>query len=144
MASRKVSQLFFESPLVDLPSWQYFDLQDPFRLVAQHLRTERILRTFCESMGFPKEPADYQQRDEKQEAVQMSLFHALFVSWPKHFFTILDIGATLPQWEKPDEEVYLHLKHVFEERRKYSQQEMWQRQAQQASALLTAGNTTRM
>jgi hypothetical protein len=144
MASRKFSRLFSESPLVDLPSWQYFDLQDHFRLVAQHLRTERILRTFCESMGFPKESADYQQRDEKQEAVQMSLFHALFVSWSKHFFTILDIGATPPQWEKPDDEVYLHLKHVFEERRKYSQQEMWQRQAQQASALLTAGNTTRM
>jgi len=87
-------------------------------------------------MGLPEDPLAYRQHDEKQMAVQMSLFHALFVSWPRQVFTILGTGAELPGREKPDDEVYLFLKHVFEERRKYGQQAMWQRQAQQAAALV--------
>lgn len=137
MTSRKVSRLFSESPLPDLPSWQYFDLLDHFRLIAPHLRPERALSIFCRTMGFPKEPAAYQQRGEKQKAVLMSLFHALFVSWPGQAFNILGAGSKIPGWEHSDEGAYLYLKYVFEEQRKYAQQAMWRRQAQQASVLLT-------
>jgi hypothetical protein len=133
--SRDIPSPFHESPLVDLPPWQYFSLLDHFRLVVPYLRSERIVSALCRSMGFPEEPADYQQHDQKQLAVQILLFHALFVSWPRHFFTILDAGGETSRQEVPDGELYPFLRHVFEERRKLSQQAVWQHQAQLASAL---------
>jgi TniQ len=143
-SSREIPWPFHGSPLAGLPPWQYFSLLDHFSMVAPYLRPERTLSAFCRSMGFPEEPVVCQQRDQKQMAVQISLFHALFVSWPRRVSTVLGTGAEFPGRGKPDDEVYLFLKHVFEERRKYGQQVMWQRQAQQASALARRGEPRKL
>lgn len=134
-SSREIPQPFHGSPLAGLSPWQYFDLLDHFRMVAPYLRPERTLSAFCRSKGFPEEPVACLQRTQKRLAVQLSLFHALFVSWPGQVFTILGTEAESLRLGEPGDEVYPFLRQVFEERRKYGLQAVWQRQTQLAPAL---------
>lgn len=140
-SNREISQPFHGSPLAGLSPWQYFDLLDHFRVVAPYLRPERALSAFCRSTGFPEEPVACLQRAQKQLAVQLPLFHALFVSWPGQVFTILGTEAESLRPGEPGDEVYPFLMHAFEERRKHGQQAVWQRQEQLAFALARRGET---
>jgi TniQ len=141
LSNREISQPFHGSPLAGMSPWQYFDLLDHFRVVAPYLRPERALSAFCRSIRFPEEPVACLQRAQKQLAVQLSLFHALFVSWPGQVFTILGTEAGSLRPGEPGDEVCPFLMHAFEERRKYGQQAVWQRQEQLVFALARRGET---
>jgi hypothetical protein len=70
--------LFFESPLIALQPWEYFDLLERFSQVAPSLRPERTLTALCRALGFPEEPLLYAQEMNQKYAVVISLSYALF------------------------------------------------------------------
>lgn len=127
------------SPLKWLEPWQYFDLLDRFSSVAPHLRPERTLAAACRRLGVPEEPASYGQLDHgRRLAVQVSLFHALGVSWPEQ---VLMIFSSYPRLEELSHQsaseqdaqeiasrVYALLIGLFDAEMKRGQLEVLQRQ----------------
>jgi TniQ len=85
---QKLPPLFEQSPLQELPSRQYFALLERFGTVVPYLRPEKTLvvlaRKYALSDAFPSSLRD----DTKRRAIHLSLFHALFVSWPEVAQTI--------------------------------------------------------
>jgi TniQ len=134
------SPALLQGPLLKwLEPWQYFDLLDRFSAVAPYLRPERTLAAVCRRLGLPEEPASYGQLDHgRRVAVQVSLFHALGMSWPEQVLMIFSSRPRLEEFslqsdsEQDDQEmasrVYALLIGLFEAEMKRGQLEVLQRQ----------------
>lgn len=84
-----------DSPLQELQPWQYFHLLDRFGSTVQYLFPERALNVVCGELDIHEDVALYRRRSVGEMAMQISLFHALFLSWPKYLNVILDISSPL-------------------------------------------------
>jgi hypothetical protein len=86
-----VPSLFRETPLESLQPWEYFDMLYCFSPLYRYLRPEKTLNSLSNRLGLSGEHALYQGLEEHKTAMQVTLFYALFVSWPDQ------LHATLPE-----------------------------------------------
>jgi len=79
---------FHDSPIETLQSWQYFDLLYHFGAISSILRPDRFLPSITSTFKKAGELAYAQQSKTRGLERQVSLFHALFLSWPDMLQTI--------------------------------------------------------
>ncbi len=141
----EVSPPFQRSPLESLQAWEYFDLFDLFGSVLPFLRPERTLASIFRSHGLPDKLTFYQQYEIKRTAMQLSLFHAFFLSWPDQVHTLFGLSLSQNQdiWQSvghPDqgelyENTYGWLKRLFFEAWRKCNQQALQRSLNRAEML---------
>ncbi|MFL5703203.1 MAG: TniQ family protein [Ktedonobacteraceae bacterium] len=85
------SSPFAHSPLSTLESWQYFQLLDLFGSVYRHLLPDRLFAYVGWKMGLHDVHASPVPLEVKALAKQISLFHALFISWPQQCLVLMEV-----------------------------------------------------
>jgi len=140
--SKNIPSLFQNSSLKSLQPWEYFDVFNCFGSVAPYLRPERTLTSLCRLFGLPDESSLSQGLEHHRTALQISLFHALFVSWPDHVYETLYGAFSLSHSKHQDRDLHLldeqnehlsaTLKHLFLEAQTIYAQQAFQRNVMRA------------
>ncbi len=79
------------SPLSDMESWQCFQLLDLFGSVYRHLLPDRLFAYVGCKAGLHDVLTSPVPPEAKALARQISLFHALFISWPQQCLVLMEI-----------------------------------------------------
>ncbi len=122
-------------PLAELKPWQYMDLLDSFGSVAPFLRPERALAATCRELGLPTPPLAGVAQGDRRRMVHVSLFHALFLSWPSQVEALLDCRSfrreLLIDWNQGDQhcqgaetDLSTQLLGLFESRKQEGQRQI--------------------
>jgi hypothetical protein len=82
---------FANSPLSSMESWQCFQLLDLFGLVYRHLLPDRLFAYVGRKVGLHDMCTTPVPPEAKALARQISLFHALFLSWPQQCLILMGI-----------------------------------------------------
>ena len=113
-------------------------------LVFRYLRPERTLTSLCGLLGLPDERSLYEGLEDHRTAIQVSLFHALCMSWPDQLHATLhgaishsrfnEQDGGLPLLDGSSEHLSVALKQLFVET-----QVMYTQQALQRSLMYAGG-----
>jgi len=79
------------SPLSSMESWQCFQLLDLFGSVYRHLLPDRLFAYVGRKVGLHDVLASPVPPEVKALARQISLFHALFISWPQQCLVLMEV-----------------------------------------------------
>jgi hypothetical protein len=90
--SQVVPALFRDTPLESLQPWEYFDILYCFSPLYRYLRPEKTLLSLCRRLGLPDERSLYQRLEDARTAMQTTLFHTLFLSWPDQLYAMVQEG----------------------------------------------------
>lgn len=91
-----IPSLFRDTPLESLQSWEYFDILYCFSPLYRYLRPEKTLLSLCRRLGLPDDRSLYHRLEDARTAMQTTLFHALFISWPDQLYAMVQGGGLPP------------------------------------------------